>query len=685
MKKLKITSPFKIIVIILFIFSVIQCIYKINNQNVKNYEKNIITTGTIQECHQKQDYVNLVIKNNQKLLVNYPNSFQCKLGIKVRVIGKLSVPPNNTIFNQFNYKNYLLSKKIKYQINAKKIIIMNKKTKSIYKFKNNIIDKINKFDSKEYMYAFIIGSTEKIDKEVYESYQYNGINHLLAISGMHISLISFLLLFILNKILPNKKVNYILLILILTLYIFLTNFSPSVIRAFLMFIILTIKKEYELKIDTIYILLLICSGYMLYNSFIVYNIGFLYSFIITAHLIIFSKFINKKEGYLKKSLYISIIAFVASAPITIINFHSINLLTPFINLIFIPIISYIIYPLSLLTLFIPSLDIILNKAISLIENLSLTISKIDNLNLILKHINIYIALLYYLIINIILKNIKIAYPLFAIILLIHSNINYLDKTSELTMIDVNQADSILIKLPHKKGNILVDCGGNINFKTHEIKDLSKSRIIPYLKSEGINQIDYLIITHGDEDHIGSAKGLIQNYKVKNIFINSKKDNRLEKEIIKLSANKTIPIKKINEATLKISKYKFRFLKNQNQTTENNDSLIVYTRLNNKNILLMGDAEKEREKEIINAYKLPQMDIIKIGHHGSKTSTSPEFVNRVRPKISLISSGLNNLYGHPHKQTLKRLENSKILITQIDGSVKLKLKKRIIYSTCPLQR
>ena len=108
-------------------------------------------------------------------------------------------------------------------------------------------------------------------------------------------------------------------------------------------------------------------------------------------------------------------------------------------------------------------------------------------------------------------------------------------------------------------------------------------------------------------------------------------------------------------------------------------------MNNQNILLMGDAGEEREKYILKEYNLPKMDILKVGHHGSKHSTSPRFVNQIEPKISLISAGRNNLYGHPHKELLARLEDSKLLITQIDGSVKIVLKKRTIYYTCPLMR
>ena len=202
-------------------------------------------------------------------------------------------------------------------------------------------------------------------------------------------------------------------------------------------------------------------------------------------------------------------------------------------------------------------------------------------------------------------------------------------------------------------------------------DIAKNKIIPYLKSEGIKKLDYLILTHGDFDHAGMAINLIKNFKINNILLNHK-NNNLEKQIIKKAIKHKIKYKNITEATLKIKDTKLNFLSSQKSSSENDDSLIIYTKIGKQNILLMGDAGEEREKHILNTYNLKYVDILKVGHHGSKTSTSPELIKKTRPKISLISAGKNNLYGHPHKQTLKTLENSKILITQKDGSVKINL-------------
>ncbi len=681
LKKSKTTSLLKIISVIILILGIINVILNYNTTPKSKYNKNANeVTGTITNCTKTDYNYQITIKGKENLIINYNKEFKCKLGIKIKAHGTLEKPNTNTIFNGFNYQKYLLSKKINYIFKAHTIKIINNNPSALYKIKNNLQNKINTYQSKDYLNAFILGNSKNIEEDIINSYQINGISHLLAISGMHITLLSTIILFILNKISKHKKLNYLIVIIFLLFYMFLTNFSPSVVRATLMFIILTIKNNLNLKINTLYILYLICGIYLMYNPYMIYHIGFLFSFIITFYLILFSKLINKHKNYISKTLMISFIAFLASLPIQINNFFSINILSPLINIIFVPLVSLIIYPLSLITLIIKPLDIVLINLINIMETLSLILTNIS-INITLKHIELFFIIIYYLIITYALYKLtkrKLSGLIILIItLIIHTNINYIEKDSTLTMIDVGQGDSILIKLDHNKGNILIDTGGQIPFDNKKPYDLAKNKIIPYLKSEGISKLDYLILTHGDFDHAGMAQNLIKNFKINNILLNSKHNNDLEKQIIKVANKNNIKYKNINEATLKIANTNIQFLGSQTSSSENDDSLIIYTKIGKQNILLMGDAEEEREKYILDTYNLNKVDILKVGHHGSKTSTSPELIKQVRPKISLISAGKNNLYGHPHKQTLKTLKNSKILITQKDGSVKINLNTRAI--------
>ena len=669
MKKLKIILPLSIFLIIYILFS-------INNKPASKYSINDKQIeGYIYDCQVDDNKTVFKIKGKENILITYYDNLSCKFGQKIKATGEIKIPNPNTNFNLFNYQNYLLSEKINYTFLATKLEIVSHKTNIFYQIKNSLYNHTKKFKTKTYLNALVLGNDNNINDNVKNSYQINGISHLLAISGAQITMFSCLLLFLLNKIF-TKNISYFLTILILIFYLFITNFQASILRATIFFIIITINKQFELKVDTLTLLVITCAILLIYNPFYIYNLGFLLSFVITFYLIAFSKIISQKRSYFSKNLAISLIAFLASAPILINNFFQLNLLSPLINLYFVPIMTFIIYPLALLTFIFKPLDNLLFILIQIMENASLNISKISFLNLTFCHINIVVYVGYYLLITFILykwskkQNYLI---IFFIILIIHHNINYFNPNSSITMLDVGQGDSILIKLKHNQGNILIDTGGTQNYKGQEPYDIAKNITIPYLKSEGINHLDYLILTHGDFDHAGMALNLIKNFKINNLILN-KENNALENKIVKNFNKKAINISK---GTIKINNVKLSFLNNLNNHDENDDSLIIYTKIENQNILLMGDASKETEKYLLNTYNLPKMDILKVGHHGSNTSTSKEFINKVSPKISLISAGKNNVYGHPHQITLQTLKNSKIFTTKNDGAIKINLKNLTI--------
>ena len=671
MKKLKIILQSNIITIFIFLITVFYILFYLNNKPESKYTKNEnIITGYIYECDRKEDKIVLKVKGKENILVNYYDDFKCELGSYIKAYGEIKKPEKNTNFYLFNYQNYLLTKKINYIFKADKIEKINTKIPFIYQIKNYLNKHIENYKSKPYLEALVLGKDDNIKENVIESYQTNGISHLLAISGAQITLFSCGLLFILSK-LFSKNTSYLFTIMFLLFYLFITNFQSSILRAVAFFIILTINKQFELKISTLKLLIITLCTLLIINPYLIYSLGFILSFTVSFFLILFKGLINKYQNYFSKTLVISLIAFLSSAPIIINNFFKINLLSPIINLYFVPLVTFIIYPLALLIFIFRPLDNIFLNIVTIMEKASLKLSNIDILNLSMSHINIIFFIIYYLIIIFILYNWQKGRNyviVFFIILLIHHNINYLNPYSTLTMIDVGQGDSFLLKLKHNKANILIDTGGIASYDDRKPYDIAKNILIPYLNAEGVNKLDYLIITHGDFDHGGMAKNLIKNFKIKHIILN-RENNNLEKEIIKKFKGK---ITNISEGIIKIENITLNFLNGLNTYDENKASLIIYTNIENRNILLMGDATKESENYILNTYNLPKMDILKVGHHGSNTSTSKKLIKKISPKISLISAGKNNIYGHPHQETLKKLKNSDVYITKKDGAVKINL-------------
>lgn len=250
------------------------------------------------------------------------------------------------------------------------------------------------------------------------------------------------------------------------------------------------------------------------------------------------------------------------------------------------------------------------------------------------------------------------------------------------MIDVGQGDAILIRFPHLTQTILVDTGGIISYKKSEENIQKKSQtetiLLPYLKSLGIKKLDLLILTHGDQDHLGNAEDLLKKIKISKVYMNRGNNNELEENLLKKFKQKKIPVFQIDRKIISIKNNTFQFLNAKNETNENEDSLIFYTKLNHYHILFMGDAGKITENKLIQEYNLPKMDILKVGHHGSKTSTSEEFLNVIKPSIALLSAGVDNSFGHPHPSvlTLLKEKNSHILSTNCYGSIRLQLKKTI---------
>ena len=261
------------------------------------------------------------------------------------------------------------------------------------------------------------------------------------------------------------------------------------------------------------------------------------------------------------------------------------------------------------------------------------------------------------------------------IIIFYSQIKiYLDNNFYITFLDVAQGDSAFIRYPHNKLNILIDTGGNYRYETAKT-------IITYLKSINVKKLDYLILTHGDFDHMGEAIKLVENFKVENVIFNCGEFNELEQDLIKVLDEKKIPyyscIKELN-----IDNNKLYFLNKVDYGNENDNSSVIYTKLNNHKFLFMGDAGAEVEKDIIEKYNLKDIDVLKVGHHGSGTSSSEEFINNIVPKYSIISVGKNNKYGHPNKEVLNRLENTKIYRTDKQGSIMFKIKNdKLKIETC----
>lgn len=674
MKKLKnilqCNYIFHILLVLSLIYSFIFINFIIVKSEYKDGDKNLY--GTVIDYKKSKDKTTIWLKGKEKVLVNYYSDINVSYGDYIYVYGVFKKPKEKSNFNLFNYKRYLLSNKINYVVTASKITIIKKNDNVFYTLKNNLLKRIESANkSKGYILAFLYADKSLIEKDVYTKYQKIGVSHLFAVSGMHVSLISIVLLKLLNKIKERKR--YIIVSIFLSIYLFLTNFTISMVRATFQFILFFINKSFKLNIDNSNLVILLFLILVIINPYNIYNIGFLFSFIISFTLIRCSKLIKGK--FIIKSLKISLISFFSSMPVLINNFFEVNFLGIILNIIYIPFVSYILFPLSLVTVLFPSLDNILYMFISYFEKITDFFSNIKFLSFSICKMNIFLIIIYYIIFIYILKRKKKL--IYKIIIIIISLIFLINNgrivNNEVSILDVGQGDSSLIRLKNK--NILIDTGGNINY------DISKNILIPYFKSVGIKKIDYLVLTHGDYDHMGEAINLVENFKVEKVIFNCGEFNDLEKKLIKVLDKKNTKyyscIKELN-----IDDNKLYFLNTKEYDNENDNSNVIYTELNGYKLMFMGDAGIEKEKDILGKYNLFNIDVLKVGHHGSKTSSSRTFIDEINPKYSIISVGKNNRYGHPNKEVLNTLEDSKIYRTDQDGSIIFKIKNnKLKIETC----
>ena len=641
------------------------CTCRITNIIIKDYGFKI-------DCKLKHEKTILYYYAKSKEIDDLYNNYRIGDYITVSLLDvKIT---NNTLPNTFNYKKNLYYKKIYRVFNVTSIEKVKKNRNIFYFIKDILYRRSYKLPfSYPYINTLLFGNKTDMDSDVLDSFRSIGISHLFAISGTHISIFIFILEELLKKIRVKEYKRAKIIILFLLFFMFLTNFSMSVCRCSLFTIFSIINDKYYFYIKPV----------NFFNPFNLFDIGLLYSFFISLVLIICTNYINKSNNFITKSLKVSLISFIVSFPITINSFYEVNFLSIIYNLFFVPFVSFIILPLVIMSYTFPFFDKLLYLFVLVLEKVSLFLKDITLFKVIMCKPSMSINILYIVSIIIFIFGIlkeKKSYKFFIIIPILLNFLGTLKNKDRIMFIDVLQGDSILLTV---NGSVtLIDTGGVLLTNTSKYTSkFAKNRIIPYLKSIGIRKIDNLILTHGDSDHMGDSIYLVNNFKVEKVIFNCGSYNDLEQELIKVLNKKRIKyyscIKKLN-----IGNNKLYFLQTKVYDNENDNSNVIYTELDGYKFMFMGDAGVEKEKDILDKYNISNIAVLKVGHHGSRTSSSKEFIDEINPKYSVISVGNNNRYGHPNKEVLNNLNNSKIYRTDQDGSIMFKIKNnKLKIETC----
>ena len=269
-----------------------------------------------------------------------------------------------------------------------------------------------------------------------------------------------------------------------------------------------------------------------------------------------------------------------------------------------------------------------------------------------------------------------------LVVLAFSIFHFIPKNLKIYFVDVGQGDCTFIVTPKNK-TILIDGGGS----TGSDFDVGESTLLPYILDRGYKKVDLMFISHFDQDHVGGLLTILRELKVDRVFISKQEENTENyQEFLKIVKEKNIIVtivKMGDRINLENNLYFDILWPEEEQIGENminNNAIVMKLNYNRFSCLFTGDIEKVAEEKIVNRYsnsKILKSDILKVAHHGSKTSTTEKMINKVKPKVALIGVGKNNLFGHPSSEVIERLEslNIRIYRTDINGEIKITINNK----------
>ena len=692
-------------------------------------EKNVKVFGTVEEIELERSYEvsfilqtdsliisNKLIHTNEKLLcrsrsdsTERKNFYETiKPGNYVLIKGTFQQGRDIRNPGEFDYRKFLLSKGITGIINSydsasikildsnydffKDLVFQSRK------YLDELIYKLHNKQTAGLLRGLLLADRSEIDYETKQNFVNSGVIHILAVSGLHVGYILLFFIVVFGRF--NIYLRSILTIVGLLCFMLITGIPASVFRATLMSIILIIAFITGRSTNLLNSIALSAVIILLVKPFEILNPGFQlsYSAVLSIALIypVIQQMIEQtriNNKYIKNILLfigVSLSAQTGTLPFTLAYFNKLSLISLFANLFVIPL-AGVIVGLAIVTLligsFLPSIAIYLAIVNNIVTSLMIDLVRFSgSLNFAFIRINNFSLLdsiFFYVFISLLVYTYKTSEKfLFRLLisLIVFVNIylfSYLDDKELLPdgflsvlMIDVGQGDSFLIKFPDGQ-TALIDAG-----VVDPFFDTGERIIIPLLDYLGIEKIDFGFVSHLDTDHYGGFASLIHNKKIKEVYRpkpdSSDKSIRFEKFLDKHK----IPIKIYDKSKIEISNVALYILNDANNEYLNklssNDRSGIIKIVHGKNsFLFVGDAEIPAEEYYLKHHrKFLDSDVLKVAHHGSKTGSSEEFLKAVSPKISLVSAGIKNKFGHPSEIVLERLKaiGSTIYRTDLSGAV-----------------
>lgn len=610
-------------------------------------------------------------KSGKILLRYYKEDKFHEIGDRLRIRGIAKEPLPNTNPNFFDYRLHLLSEGISHIIDGDKSkITLEGKSEAVgYLIRRNVTEYISSvYDSglreenSRLMKGMILGNSSYLEEEDLTLYRNLGISHLLAVSGLHIGIIAGSLIWIISRFGVKRWLNILFSVVILFIYGYSIGFPPSASRGIALFSMLYLSKLLNRPVDRLNLLAGCMFLLQLYNPLWVFNSGFQLSFGATASLILLSDRIKALMYPLKGKIVDPISATIAVnlgiIPIQAYWFNSFPLLTLLSNIVIVPLASMGLV-LGIASLIAGWLLPILEVLLDIQRSAAVLIQRIPLDHIILPTPGIEGFVIYLLFLTILFNwgeferlDIGVKKAIFAGMLMVSAALSLetiTDKDIEIHFIDVGQGDSALIKGPF--GNYMIDGGGS----RLDDQDIGSRTTLPYLLKSGVSKLDAVFVSHGHEDHYRGLLPVIDHLSIGVVYTNGV----FNQEIYEKAKQRDVPILELHKG-IQAELGEGAFLKvlwpdnnGYRYVNENDNSMVLALEYYGKRVLFTGDIEETAEREIYSSYD-SDVDVLKVPHHGSLTSSSYQFLEKADPEYSIISVGRNNLYGHPNLQIINRL-------------------------------
>lgn len=658
------------------------------------------------------------LQNKEKIYVSYKMKTKEEkavlqktflVGALCKIEADLKKPVSFNNPNSFQYKLYLERKRIYWIADIKSLQIQSQESsiahpllalrrirdKEIKIIEENMPPSIAPITA-----AMIFGDRSLIHQNIIAVYQKIGITHLLAISGLHVSLLAAMIYYLGIRSGITKESMKRFLYFILPLYSVLAGSTPSVNRAVIMMICIMFfsSGENSTRVGALDGLSISFLLLILFDPMVVYDVGFQLSFSVSLGLVLSAPvMLKKRSDKISLLLTTSYIAQLCSIPFILFFFFKTSILGVLVNLIYIPLFSFIFMPLAFLLYFLLRLfgfvpmflGNFLSLFISLSDHAAIKFSTIPYLEVVTGRQGTFLNLFMMILIIFVLvywethsfdKKTGFILLLPWIFLVLISIMPIFRPQGEVTILDVGQGDCIFIRLPYNKGAYLIDTGGVLKFEQEDWRvrskefEIGRDVVVKFLNGKGISSIDKLILTHGDIDHVGGAVGVLDGIEVKEIIIpRVKETSEAVKGITKLAKQKETRIVKVSKGDYwKVGAFSFKILNpNMNFDGESNSgSIVISAKIGGMDWLFTGDLDSAGEERLMRSYPFLKVDVLKVGHHGSKYSSNNIFIEKIKPKWALISAGRGNRYGHPHKEVLDILQDigCKVLRTDENGAI-----------------